>query len=92
LAAQFDPYGRRGRIDRISTRTVSPGVVPRTWIGPVMMCTPGSRAGSGIAAQIAAMPSSISRSGASPAWCVTASIVSVVPGSTSSTAGWAASR
>ena len=44
------------------------------------------------ARQIARTPSSISRSGASPAWWVTASRTSSVPGSTSITGGWAASR
>ena len=34
LAAQFDPYGSRGAISRISTTSVSPGEAPVTAIGP----------------------------------------------------------
>ena len=57
-----------------------------------MMCTPGARSASGMPSQIARMPSSIIRSGASPAWWVTASIVSSVPSSTVSTGSRAGSR
>ena len=74
------PSARRGssrtagaaRRTRMSTWSTSPGRAPATAIGPVSRCGPGPR--SCTSAKTRSMPSSISRSGASPAWWVSASI------------------
>ncbi len=75
-----------------STRSAVPGTAPSTATGPVITWTPGARWSSGIPAQMASMPASIIRSGASPAWWVTASIVRVVPAATFITGGSSGDR
>ena len=66
-AAMLVPYGSRGSIESTRISSVSPGTAPSTWIGPVMTCTPGPRVAIGMASYTARTPSSIMRSGASPA-------------------------
>ena len=92
LAAQLEPCGSRGAMSRIRTTRVSPGSAPATEMGPVMMWTPGFRVSSGMPSQMARMPSSMSRSGASPAWWVTASMSTMSPEAISSTAGCSRSK
>src|SRR6185295_6626816 len=79
-------------MDSTRTSRTSPGTAPSTWIGPVITCTPGPRVAIGMASYTARTPSSIMRSGASPAWCVSVSMRTRSPERTRSTGGSAASK
>ena len=97
VRVEVAPVARRGssrragaaRRARIVTSSTSPGRAPSTAIGPVRMCGPGPRSLDRVEDR-ARCPSSISRSGASPAWWVTASIRTRSPEATVRTGSSAA--